>query len=70
MTFLIFVAIIIHLIVPQYVIEALKCFMNTKNIKYLYWKIMYSFIMLEIVIFSIYAMTLVYNDFNNLVWKK
>lgn len=43
--------------------------MDTKNIKYLYWKIMYSFIMLEMVIFSIYAMTLVYNEFTELVWK-
>ena len=70
MTFLIFITLLIHLMVPLYVIDALKIFMNTENIKNLYWKIMYSFIMLELIILSIYAMTHVYNDFNDIVWKK
>lgn len=30
---------------------------------------MYSFIMLEAIIFSIYAMSQVYNEFTELVWK-
>lgn len=69
MLFLIFITLLIHLMVPLYVIDILKNFMDTKNIKYLYWKIMYSFIMLEAIIFSIYAMSQVYNEFTELVWK-
>lgn len=63
MPFLIFITLLIHLMVPLYVIDALKNFMNTKNIKYLYWKIMYSFIMFEMIILCIYGMTQVYNEF-------
>ena len=69
MPFLIFITRLIHLMVPLYVMDALKCFMKANKIKYLYWKIMYSFIMLEMVILSIYGMTQVYNDFTELVWK-
>lgn len=69
MPLLIFITFLIHLMVPLYVMDALKNFMNTKNIKHLYWKIMYSFIMLEMIILSIYAMGLVYNEFTELVWK-
>lgn len=69
MKFLIFITIIIHLFVPCYVMEIIKCFMDTKNIKYLYWKIMYSFIIFEMIILCIYGMTQVYNEFTELVWK-
>lgn len=69
MTLIIITGILIQLIIPVFVIESLSCFMNTKKIKYLYWKIMYSFIMLEMIILSIYAMGLVYNEFTELVWK-
>ena len=69
MPFLIFITLLIHLMVPLYVIDALKNFMNTKNIKYLYWKIMYSFIIFEMIILCIYGMTQVYNEFTELVWK-
>nr|DAK62413.1 MAG TPA: hypothetical protein [Caudoviricetes sp.] len=69
MPFLIFITLLIHLMVPFYVIDALKNFMNTKNIKYLYWKIMYSFIIFEMIILCIYGMTQVYNEFTELVWK-
>lgn len=69
MAFLIFITLLIHLMVPLYVIDILKNFMKTDKIKHLYWKIMYSFIMLEAIIFSIYAMAQVYNEFTELVWK-
>lgn len=69
MLFLIFITLLIHLMVPLYVMDILKNFMDTKNIKYLYWKIMYSFIMLEAIILAIYAMSQVYNEFTELVWK-
>lgn len=69
MPFLIFITLLIHLMVPLYVIDALKNFMKTDKIKYLYWKIMYSFIMLEMIILCIYGMSQIYNDFTELVWK-
>ena len=69
MTFLIFITIIIHFFVPCYVMEIIKCFVSKPNIKYLYWKIMYSFIIFEMIILCIYGMTQVYNEFNELVWK-
>ena len=69
MKFLIFITIIIHLFVPCYVMEIIKCFIGKPKIKYLYWKIMYSFIIFEMIILCIYGMTQVYNEFNELVWK-
>lgn len=69
MLFLIFITLLIHLMVPHFIIEIIKCFVDKPKIKHLYWKIIYSFIMLEAIILGIYIMTLVYNDFNDLVWK-
>lgn len=69
MTFLIFLTIMIHFIITCYIMEIIKCFVDKPKIKYLYWKIMYSFIMLEMIIYPIYALSQIYNEFIELLWK-